>query len=133
MMKYLAAYAGAAVAMAVLDALWLGTTVPLLYRPAIGELLAARTNMAAGVLFYLLYVAGVVVFAVAPALRGGGWTAALTMGAGFRFFAYITYDLTNLATLRVWPVHLAVLDVAWGTVLTLVASAAGYFAARPLA
>jgi uncharacterized membrane protein len=91
--------------------------------------LAEHPNLPAAILFYVLYIAGVLIFAVAPALRGGGWTTALLLGAALGFFAYMTYDLTNMATLKVWPVSLAVMDIAWGTLLTSLAATAGYVAA----
>ena len=124
--RYLIAYLGAAAAMALLDIVWLRLALKAVYQPAIGSLLSDHTNLAAAVLFYVLYVLGVVIFAIGPALRGGGWTTALTMGAAFGFFAYMTYDLTNMATLRTWPVRLAVVDMAWGTFLTAAAASAGY-------
>jgi uncharacterized membrane protein len=79
--------------------------------------------------FYLIYVGGVVVFAVAPALREASWSSALTLGALFGFLAYSTYDLTNLATLRDWPHALSFVDLAWGTALTGVSATGGYLAA----
>jgi uncharacterized membrane protein len=79
------------------------------------------------ILFYLLFIAGLIVFAVAPALESGGWTRALLLGAAFGFFAYATYDLTNLATLRDWPATLTVVDIAWGTVLGGTVATASFF------
>jgi uncharacterized membrane protein len=119
----------AAAVMAALDLAWLSYAVKAFFEPAIGPLLAEKTNMTAAVLFYVLYIVGILLFAVAPALAGGGWARALGMGAAFGFFAYMTYDLTNMATLKAWPAHLAVIDIAWGTLVTAVAAAAGYFAA----
>ncbi len=89
--------------------------------------------MAAAVLFYVLYIAGILLFAVSPALRGGSWTMALAMGAALGVFAYMTYDLTNMATLKVWPAWLAAIDIGWGTAVTALAAAAGYFAASRIA
>ncbi|MBL6853990.1 MAG: DUF2177 family protein, partial [Alphaproteobacteria bacterium] len=76
---------------------------------------------------------GVLLFAVRPALAGDGWTTSLLMGAAFGFFAYVTYDLTNMATLKAWPAWLAAMDVAWGTLVTALAATAGYFAASRIA
>jgi uncharacterized membrane protein len=89
--------------------------------------------MTAAVLFYVLYIVGICLFAIAPALRGNSWPTALFMGAAFGFFAYMTYDLTNMATLKVWPQHLAMIDIAWGTFVTGAAALAGYWAAARLA
>ncbi len=133
MTRLLLAYLAAALVMAALDLAWLGFAAKAFFEPAVGSLMAEKTNYAAAVLFYVLYIAGILLFAVTPALRGGGWTTALALGAAFGFFAYMTYDLTNMATLRLWPVHLAVIDVAWGTFVTAVAAGAGYGAASRLA
>ena len=121
-------YIAAATAMALLDFAWLRMVTKPIYEPAIGAVLAEHTNVPAAVSFYVLYTLGIMVFATAPALRGGGWSTALAMGAAFGFFAYATYDLTNMATLKVWPVHLAALDIAWGTVVTAISATAGYAA-----
>lgn len=129
MMRYLLAYLGSGVVMAVLDAIWLTTVGPRLYRPAIGELLAPQPNMRAAVAFYLIYVAGIVVLAVTPALRDGSALKAVTLGAVLGLVAYATYDLTNQATLRVWPVQVTLIDMAWGAFLTAAASFGGYWLA----
>jgi uncharacterized membrane protein len=88
--------------------------------------------MIAAVAFYLVYIAGVLVFALRPALASGDWRTAVLFGALFGFFAYATYDLTNLATLRVWSLPVSLIDMAWGTVLTGVAAGAGAYAALKL-
>ncbi|MEJ1968070.1 MAG: DUF2177 family protein [Rhizomicrobium sp.] len=123
------AYLAAALVMAVLDLGWLSYAVKAFFEPAVGALLSTHTNMTAGVLFYVLYVVGILIFAVSPALSDGDWTAALLRGALFGFFAYMTYDLTNMATLKVWPAWLAAMDISWGTLVTALAATAGYFAA----
>jgi uncharacterized membrane protein len=128
MARYLIGYLAAAAVMAVLDLVWLKFAIKAVYEPAIGPLLSERTNHIAAALFYVLYVLAIMYFASGPALRGGSLLSALTMGAAFGFFAYMTYDLTNMATLKVWPVHLAAIDIAWGTVLTAIAASAGYAA-----
>jgi uncharacterized membrane protein len=128
-MRYLLAYLGSGVVMAILDALWLTIAGPRLYRPAIGELLAPRPDMRAAVAFYLIYVAGVVILAVTPALRDASAVKAATSGAVLGLIAYATYDLTNQATLRVWPVHVTLIDMAWGALLTAAASVGGYWLA----
>ncbi|HWW11651.1 MAG TPA: DUF2177 family protein [Brevundimonas sp.] len=129
-MRYLLAYLGAGVVMAILDAIWLTTVGPRLYRPAIGELLAPNPNLRVAVVFYLIYVAGIVFLAVMPALRDGSPLRALTSGAVLGLVAYATYDLTNQATLRVWPTHVTLIDMGWGAVLTAAASLGGYWVAR---
>jgi uncharacterized membrane protein len=113
-----------------LDMLWLQSTHTTLYQPAIGELLADKPNIAAIAVFYLLYVAGVVYFAVQPALVSGIWSDAVLNGALFGFFCYATYDLTNMATLKVWWLHLTLADMAWGTFLTGTSAAASFLVTR---
>ncbi|MGH6624472.1 MAG: DUF2177 family protein, partial [Burkholderiaceae bacterium] len=100
------------------------------YRSAIGHLMLDRPNFVAAAIFYAIYVVGVLVFAVMPSLQSGQWTDALLKGALFGFFCYLTYDMTNLATLKGWPVWIAALDTAWGTALTGTAASGGFFVAR---
>ena len=133
MARYLIGYLAAAAVMAALDMIWLRFAVKALYEPAIGPLLSEHTNHAAAALFYGLYILAIMIFATGPALRDGSVSIALTMGAAFGFFAYMTYDLTNMATLKVWPAHLAVIDIAWGTLLTALAANSGYAAGSRLA
>jgi uncharacterized membrane protein len=129
-MTFIFAFAAAAVAMLVLDAIWLSTMAELLYRPQLGDLLADQFRPYPAMVFYGLYLFGVVYFAVAPALRGGGWRSAALNGALFGLVAYGTYDLTNQATLRHWPVLVTTLDMIWGAFISAVAAVAGYAAAR---
>jgi uncharacterized membrane protein len=118
LLQTLAAYGVAALVFLGLDALWLSTMAGRLYRPAIGHLMAPDFALAPAALFYLLYVAGIVGFAVAPALASGRALEALARGAALGLLAYATYDLTNQATLRAWPWHLTLADMAWGTFVT---------------
>ncbi|MGV3493904.1 MAG: DUF2177 family protein [Ramlibacter sp.] len=117
-LQTLAAYGVAALVFLGLDAIWLSTMAARLYRPAIGHLLAPDFALAPAALFYLLYVAGIVAFAVAPAVASGRALEALARGAALGLLAYATYDLTNQATLRAWPWHLTLADMAWGTFVT---------------
>lgn len=130
MKTWIVAYAAAAAAFLALDALWLGLIARDFYRGQLGDLMSPNPNMAAAAAFYALYVAGVVWFAIAPALGSGSWTTALLNGAVLGLVAYGTYDLTNLAVTRGFPAPLAVVDMVWGAALTAVAATAGYFAAR---
>ena len=104
--------------MGVLDWIWLGTVAKTFYRTQIGKLLLDKPNMTAAVLFYLIYVVGVVVFVISPALEKGSLSYALTRGALFGFVAYATYDLTNLATMKGFTTKVVVVDLAWGALLT---------------
>jgi uncharacterized membrane protein len=126
------AYAAAAIVMAGLDFVWLKWTVDTLYQSALGGLLAEKPNMGGAVAFYFIYLIGVTIFAVKPGLDEGDWRVALVRGALFGFFAYATYDLTNLATLKGWPLRISLIDMAWGTLLTGSAAAAGAAAALAL-
>ncbi len=130
MPAFATAYLGSALAMLVLDIVWLTTMVPRVYKPALGDMLADPPNLWVAAVFYLVYLVGVVVFAVLPALGQQNWLMALGAGALLGLVAYGTYDFTNLSTLRNWPVGLSLIDVAWGTVLTGVTATAGYFVAN---
>jgi len=132
-MPYLTAYLATVVSFVALDFVWLGAVAMSFYRDQLGMLMRDPINLPAAAAFYLIYVVGLVVFAVAPALSGGGWKTALTYGALFGLCAYATYDLTNLATLRDWPVALTVVDLLWGTALSGTAATIGYLITRKLA
>lgn len=129
-MRFILAFAGAAVAMAALDAIWLSAMAERLYRPQLGDLLADEFRLYPALCFYALYLVGVVYFVVAPAKREGGWLKTAIDGALFGLVAYGTYDLTNQSTLRHWPVLVTMLDLAWGALITAAAAIAGYAAAR---
>lgn len=130
MLKYCVAYAATATTFLVIDLLWLGLAAKGFYRTNIGALMADQINVAAAVVFYLLYIVGIVIFAVSPAFESGSWRTALMFGSLFGFFAYATYDMTNLATLRDWPITVTAVDMAWGTFLTGVSATAGFFASK---
>lgn len=114
-----------AAAFAAIDAVWLKLMNPF-YRSHIGELLADKPHLGYAVAFYLIYIAGIVFFALRPALDGGSWLTALGYGAALGAFAYATYDLTNAATLKVWPLQLIVVDILWGAALTGLSTVAGW-------
>jgi uncharacterized membrane protein len=114
------------VIMGAIDSVWLSIVANKFYKSQIGQLLLERPNMAAAVLFYVIYVIGVVAFVLLPALEKNSWQHALGYGALFGLVAYATYDLTNLATLKDWPVKLVVVDLIWGAVLTAAVAALAY-------
>jgi uncharacterized membrane protein len=101
----------------IIDLVWLGVIAKGFYQKHLGYLMRPQVNWAAAILFYLLFIIGIVLFAVRPALELQSPMRALVYGALFGFFAYATYDLTNLATVRDWPVIVTVIDLIWGTVL----------------
>lgn len=128
-MRLPVAYLAALAALVVLDGLWLGLVAKDFYRNQLGALMRPDVRFGVAAAFYLLYLVGVVIFAVQPALQEGSAVRALVLGALFGFFCYATYDLTNLATLRDWPAKLSMVDMAWGTFLSAIAALAGYLAA----
>ncbi len=125
MNKYIAAYAGTFFVLVSLDMIWLSVIAKPLYQQGIGHLLADNPQVGVAMLFYLLFALGLLVFAVLPQHGGSGWVGTVILSALFGFFAYATYDLTNLATLRGWPLDLSLLDLGWGTVVSAVAGAGG--------
>ncbi len=125
MTRYFAAYAATAIVMVVLDLLWLGVIARPIYQQGIGHLMAEHPRIPVAVLFYAVFALGLVLFAVAPQGTGVGWSRTIATAALFGFFAYATYDLTNLATLKNWPVGLSVLDVAWGSLVSAASAGAG--------
>lgn len=112
-----------------LDFIWLSQISVDFYKQTIGQHLAAEPNFAAAAVFYLLYLTGLMYFAVASAIIRGTMMSATFSGGLFGLIAYGTYDLTNLATMANWPLSVTVADMAWGTFLSAVASAAGYWLA----
>jgi uncharacterized membrane protein len=126
----LLAYAGAFLTLLVCDAVWLGLIARSFYREQLGALMLPSPNLTVAALFYLFFTAAVVVLAVLPALSAGSITTGLLHGAILGLAAYGTYDLTNLATLRNWPLTMSLIDMVWGTALTALTAAGGYFAVR---
>lgn len=132
MVTFLVSYIIVAAVFLALDAAWL-TTMAATYRSLIGDLMADSFRLGPAAAFYLLYVAGVVGFAVMPALHQGSWQTAALKGAFLGLIAYGTYDLTNQATLKAWPLRMTMIDMAWGTFATaLTASIATIIAAKYL-
>jgi len=114
-----------AVVFLALDAIWLTTMADRLYRPALAHLMLDRFEPVPAVMFYVVYLVGVLAFAVVPGLESRRWTTALGFGALLGLVAYATYDLTNQATLRDWPWRVTAADLCWGTFATAVAAATG--------
>lgn len=100
-----------------IDMVWLGLVAKGFYRKHLGALLGPKVNWAAAMIFYLLFIVGLLVFAIRPALIQAVPLQALWLGALLGLISYATYDLTNLATLKDWPVIVTVVDLVWGTVL----------------
>lgn len=125
--KLLLGYLLTAVVFFAIDLLWLGVIAKNLYQKQIGHLMAEQVNWTAAMIFYLLFIIGILIFAVLPAVEKNSLQHALLYGVLFGFFTYATYDLTNLATLRDWPVKVVVIDIFWGMILTGSVATAGYY------
>ncbi|HET9133280.1 MAG TPA: DUF2177 family protein [Gemmatimonadales bacterium] len=109
---------------AAVDLLWIGVLARDLYKENLGHLLSPTVNWTAAAVFYLLYIGGILLFAVRPGLEEGSVARAALWGALFGFFTYMTYELTNAATLPNWPLKVIVLDTLWGVVLCATVAAA---------
>jgi uncharacterized membrane protein len=114
----------------VIDMFWLGVVAKGFYRKHLGSMLSPKVNWAAALLFYLVFIAGLLIFVIRPALAQGEPFKALLLGALFGLISYATYDLSNLATLKDWPVVVTVVDLVWGTTLGGLVSLAGALLGR---
>ncbi len=123
-MTYAMAYVAAAVVFGALDAVWLRWAAGNLYKPAIGEIMAAKFNVGAAAAFYLIYIAGMTWFAIKPGLDSSTVQAAMLNGKLLGALCYATFDLTSQAVFKVWATHISVLDILWGAFATGAASAA---------
>lgn len=121
-MKWIIAYGAAAIAFGALDALWLRWAGPNLYRPVIGEILAENFRLAPALVFYLIYIAGMVWFAIRPGVETASVSTALLNGALLGGLCYATFDLTSQAVMRVWATRISLADMAWGVFATAVAA-----------
>lgn len=115
-----------------IDMLWLGLIAKNFYREQIGTLMKPDVNWTAAVIFYLIFIAGLVTFVISPAVEKNSWTHALIFGAFFGLVCYATYDLTNLAVAKDWPLLVTVVDLVWGAVLAASVSVITYFIADKL-
>ena len=129
---YIKLYAIALPVFFVIDMVWLGLVAKDFYRGQIGPLMKGDINWTAAILFYLLFIVGLVFFVITPAIEKGSWTYALLVGALFGLITYATYDLTNLATLRDWPLLVTIVDMAWGAVLAASVSIVTYLIATTI-
>lgn len=124
--QYVYLYLMTVPAFFIIDMVWLGWLGKAFYKEQIGFLLGP-INWSAAIIFYLLYIVGIIIFAVSPALHADSLGKAVLLGAILGFIAYATYDLTNLATVKDWPILVTVVDLIWGTVLTGSVAAASYY------
>lgn len=110
-----------------IDLIWLGLIARNFYQKELGHLLSPNVNWTAAIIFYLMFIAGMIIFVISPALEKNSWTHALIYGALFGLITYATYDLTNLATLKDWSLTVAIVDMIWGMVLSASVSTISYF------
>ena len=125
MLKLLVSYLTTTVVMVVIDMVWLGVIAKPMYQAGIGHLMAEKPNIAAAISFYALFPVGLMIFAILPEAANAGWQRTALLGALFGFFTYATYDLTNLATLKNYPLQLALIDILWGSLVSAIAASAG--------
>lgn len=111
----------------IIDMAWLGFVAKDIYKKYLGNLLSDNVNWAAAIIFYLLFVVGIFIFAIMPSIDKNSLQSAIILGALFGFFTYATYDLTNLATLKDWSLTIVFIDIIWGAVLTSIVSTAGFY------
>lgn len=110
-----------------IDMVWLGLVAKDFYRWQIGHLMKADVNWIAAIIFYLIFITGLVIFVISPAIQKGQWIDALIFGALFGLVCYATYDLTNLAVAKDWPILITIVDLIWGTILASSVSTITYF------
>jgi uncharacterized membrane protein len=110
----------------IVDMFWLGIISKNLYQKYLGGFLTDRINWTAALIFYLIYVMGISIFAIYPAVNKDSAFNAILMGALFGVFTYATYDLTNLATLKGWPLNIVIIDILWGALLSAIVSFSGF-------
>lgn len=110
-----------------IDIIWLGFVAKDLYRKHLGHLMRDKTNWPAAVLFYMLYIGGLIFFVLNPALEKNSYMYALLVGGLYGFITYSTYDMTNLATLKDWPLTITIIDIGWGTVLNALTAMVSFF------
>ncbi len=119
-------YLAIAVSFLALDSLWLGVLAKEMYQERLGPVINLEFKLWAGAIFYLVYFGGVVYFAVMPALKDANWKTALINGSLLGGLCYATYDLTNLATIVGWPLHVVAVDILWGMFVTGVSACVAY-------
>lgn len=127
-MSYVIAYFTILIVYGAIDAVWLSVMTSRMYKPTLGDILLKDFRLAPAIVLYLVYPAGILVFATLPALGAGSVRQAITCGALLGGLAYATYDLTNYATLRNWTLRMTIVDIAWGAVVTATPAAAAFYA-----
>ena len=129
-MKLVISYLLTTVVFFIIDIAWIGGFAKKFYWGNMGSLLKDDINWVAALIFYLLYIVGIFVFAILPAIKAESLQHAVVYGALFGFFCYATYDLTNLATMKGFPMKVAIVDMIWGVILTGSVATAGFYITR---
>jgi uncharacterized membrane protein len=129
---YIKLYFATLLAFFAIDMVWLGLVARSFYYDQLGFLLKPNTNWVAAMIFYLLFILGILVFVVLPGLKENSLKETILRAALFGLVTYATYDLTNLATVKDWPLLITIVDLAWGTVLTIAVSSIGFLAGKRL-
>jgi uncharacterized membrane protein len=124
--KILISYLLTTIVFFALDMVWLGLIAKNIYQKYLGNFLSDKVNWTAAIIFYLIFIAGIFIFVILPSIEKQSWVRALVLGAIFGFITYATYDLTNYATLKGFPLNIVFIDLAWGATLTAIVSLAGY-------
>jgi len=132
MMQYLKLYLVSLAAFLAIDMLWLGLVARSFYQQQLGFIMAPSVNWFSAAIFYMLFIVGILFFVVIPGLESNSLKATLLRAALFGLITYATYDLTNLATLKNWPVLLSLVDMFWGTVLSVGVSFVSFMAGKRL-
>jgi uncharacterized membrane protein len=132
MMRYLKLYLVSLAAFFAIDMVWLGLAARSFYQQYLGFLMAPNPNWFVAILFYLLFNVGLLFFVIVPGLKDNSLKTTLLKAALFGLITYATYDLTNLATLKDWPALLSIVDMFWGTVLSVSVSCVGFIVGRRL-
>ena len=129
-MKIVYIYLIATVIFFALDMVWLGAVAKNLYQKKLAFVISSEVNWPAAIIFYLLYIGGILFFAIHPALRAGQWQVALLHGVLLGALCYATYDLTNMATIKGWPLLITIVDITWGGIITGVTALSAYLLAN---
>ena len=127
---YLKLYALTVPIFFVIDIIWLGFIARGFYRRQLGFILSPEVNWIAAAIFYLMYIAGIIFFAVRPAINSNSWGQAALLGGLYGFFTYATYDLTNMATIKGWPLAIVIMDILWGVCLCTLVSISSFAITR---
>lgn len=127
---YIKLYALTVPVFFIIDLIWLGVLAKGFYQKNLNALLSPKVKWPAAIIFYLIFIAGILIFAVIPAVVKDSWRHAVLWGALFGFFTYMTYEFTNLALLKNWPLNIVFVDILWGVVLCTSVATISFFIAR---